>query len=70
MGRHSGFEVVEVCLHRSSMGLNSLLGGSVTMEDLRGRFGEVGRDTLSREVLLSSRSGAVGIAFGRGRGGR
>ena len=52
------------------MGLNSLLGGSVTMEDLRGRFGEVGRDTLSREVLLSIRSGAIGITFGRGRGGR
>jgi hypothetical protein len=56
VGLHSGFEVAEACLHRSNMGLNSLLGGSVTIEDLRGRSGEVGRDTLSREVLLSSSS--------------
>jgi hypothetical protein len=51
------------------MGLNSLLGGFVTVEDLRGRFGQVGCDALSREVLLSSRSGAVGVAVGGGRGG-
>jgi hypothetical protein len=48
MGLHRCFEVVEVCLHGASMGLDSLLGGSVAMEDLRGGFGEVGRDTLSR----------------------
>ena len=70
MGLHSCFEVVEVCLHGASAGLNSLLGGSVAMEDLRGRFAEVGRNTLSREVLLSSRSGAVSVTFGRGVGRR
>jgi hypothetical protein len=69
MGLHSCFEVVEVCLHSAGMGLNSLLGGSVTMEDLRGRFGEVGRDVLSREVLLSSRVEVVHVAVGRGGGG-
>jgi hypothetical protein len=69
MSLHCCFEVVEVCLHGASMGVNSLLGGSVTMEDLRGRFAEVGRDALSREVLLSSRVGAVGVAVDGGRGG-
>jgi hypothetical protein len=69
MGLHSCFEVIEVSLHGASMGLNSLLGGSVTMENLRGRFGQVGRDALCREILLSSRIGAVDIAVGGGRGG-
>jgi hypothetical protein len=69
MARHDCFEVVEVCLHSASMRLNSLLGGFVTMEDLRGRFGQVGCDALSREVLLSSRSGAVSVSVGGGRGG-
>jgi hypothetical protein len=50
------------------MGLNSLLGGSVTVEDLRGRFGQVRCDALSGEILLSSRIGAVDVAVGRGRG--
>jgi len=52
------------------MGLNSLLGGSVTMEDLRGGFGQVGSDALCRDVLLSGRIGAVGIAIARGGRGR
>ena len=67
MGLHRCFEVVEVSLYQSSMGLNSLLGGAVTMEDLRGGFGHIGRDALSREVLLFSNS--VRIAIDRGRGG-
>jgi hypothetical protein len=68
MGLHRCFEVVEVSLHRSSMELNSLLGGSVMMEDLRGGFGHVGRDALSGEVLLFSNSVRVAIAMGIGGG--
>jgi hypothetical protein len=41
----------------------------VTMEDLRGRFGYVGRDALSGEVLLCSNNVRVAIATGRGGGG-
>jgi hypothetical protein len=70
MGLHGCFEVIEVSLHSARMGLNSLLGGSVTMENLRGRFGQIGCDALCREVLLRSRIGAVDVAAGRGRGGR
>lgn len=69
MGLHRCFEVVEVCLHGTSVGLNSLLGGPMTMEDLRGRLGQVGCDPLSREVLLSTAIRAVGVTTGRCRGG-
>ena len=52
---HSCLEVVEVCLGCGSVGLHALFGGCVPMEDLGVvGFGDVGRNTLSGEVLLGS----------------
>jgi hypothetical protein len=49
-------EGIEVCLGSGSVPVYALLCGCMPVDGLRGGWiGEVGRDTLGREVLLGSR---------------